>query len=223
MKLAQALEITPGVTALIGGGGKTTLLYALAQELRQCGRVIVCTSTRIYPPQTLTCVLHADEAQIAAAVSRGEPVCVAATAENGKLKAPEISFDRLRALADFVLVEADGSKGLPLKAHDVHEPVIPPQTEQIICLVGAEGFGKRIRQVAHRPQLYAERLGVSTDTVVTPELAAQFLRLEQLHTRVLVNQCDTPQTRLLARSFAEQMNTPTCMGALQKGWIECLC
>ena len=49
-KLCDLLGIRPGITALIGGGGKTTLMYHLARELRQCGTVAVTTTTRIWPP-----------------------------------------------------------------------------------------------------------------------------------------------------------------------------
>ena len=57
---------------------------------------------------------------------------------------------------------------------------------------------------------------------VTPELAAQYLNLERLHTRVLVNQCDTPELQALACRFAAQAESPVCIGALQKGWLKCL-
>ena len=53
MELRELLEIGPGLTALIGGGGKTTLMYHLASELRQQGTVLVCTTTRIWPPAHL--------------------------------------------------------------------------------------------------------------------------------------------------------------------------
>ena len=49
-KLCDLLGIRPGITALIGGGGKTTLMYHLARELRQYGTVAVTTTTRIWPP-----------------------------------------------------------------------------------------------------------------------------------------------------------------------------
>lgn len=49
MELRELLEIGPGLTALIGGGGKTTLMYHLASELRQQGTVLVCTTTKIWP------------------------------------------------------------------------------------------------------------------------------------------------------------------------------
>ena len=32
-EFAEALQVRPGLTAIIGGGGKTTLLYRLAREL----------------------------------------------------------------------------------------------------------------------------------------------------------------------------------------------
>ena len=43
MELAPLLGIQKGVTAIIGSGGKTTLLRTLASELP--GRVLLCTST----------------------------------------------------------------------------------------------------------------------------------------------------------------------------------
>ena len=49
-KLCDLLDIRPGITALIGGGGKTTLMYHLARELRARGTVAVTTTTKIWPP-----------------------------------------------------------------------------------------------------------------------------------------------------------------------------
>ena len=47
MELRELLEIGPGLTALIGGGGKTTLMYHLAAELRQQGTVLVLSLIHI--------------------------------------------------------------------------------------------------------------------------------------------------------------------------------
>ncbi len=49
MQIAPLLNIGRGVTALIGGGGKTTLLYTLTEELRKKGTVLLCTSTHHAP------------------------------------------------------------------------------------------------------------------------------------------------------------------------------
>ena len=40
-RLCDVLEVRRGVTAVIGGGGKTSLLYRLASELRERGMVLV--------------------------------------------------------------------------------------------------------------------------------------------------------------------------------------
>ena len=44
--LASALRIEPGITAIIGSGGKSTLLKTLGLELmRAGGRALRCTTT----------------------------------------------------------------------------------------------------------------------------------------------------------------------------------
>ncbi|MFR2918534.1 MAG: hypothetical protein ACLTCF_06600, partial [Eggerthellaceae bacterium] len=45
------MHIQPGFTAIIGGGGKTTLLRVLANELSAQARVIVSTSTKMMMPE----------------------------------------------------------------------------------------------------------------------------------------------------------------------------
>ena len=50
MALSELLNIQPGVTAVIGGGGKTTLLRTLGEELACKGAsVLLSTTTKIYP------------------------------------------------------------------------------------------------------------------------------------------------------------------------------
>ena len=124
MELAKALDVRPGVTAIIGGGGKTTLMECLAEELSAQARVIVCTTTHIYPEQNMPCLVSTSEAEIAAELARTRCVCVGSASESGKYSAPELPFCTLCALASYVIVEADGSKRLPLKAHAPHEETV---------------------------------------------------------------------------------------------------
>ena len=49
MELAKALDVRPGVTAIIGGGGKTTLMECLAEEQSAQAREIVSTTTQNKP------------------------------------------------------------------------------------------------------------------------------------------------------------------------------
>ena len=58
MTLSQLLDIRPGVTAVIGGGGKTTLLRTLGEELAGQHPVLLCTTTKILPFSDLPCAVR---------------------------------------------------------------------------------------------------------------------------------------------------------------------
>ena len=62
MKLAPLLKIEKGVTAIIGSGGKTTLLRTLSGELP--GRVLLCTSTHFQGYADLPTVLDPTAAEL---------------------------------------------------------------------------------------------------------------------------------------------------------------
>ena len=159
MELRELLEIGPGLTALIGGGGKTTLMYHLASELRQQGTVLVCTTTKIWPPAHLR--VCTEEGTLREELRRRGIACAGMPAEQGKLTAPAI--DGWETMADFVLVEADGSAGRPFKAHADWEPVLPEERQATVLVMGADGFGKPISRMAHRPELYARLAGATED------------------------------------------------------------
>lgn len=222
MRFADALCIRPGVTAIIGGGGKTTLMERLAQELSARARVIVCTTTHILPEKTMPCLVLPSARAISGALAQSACVCVGSVAENGKFGPPELSFDELCKLADYVIAEADGAKRLPLKAHAAHEPVVPPEANQTILVAGLSGFGKPARESVHRAQIFADALGTEQDAPVTAEAWAEFVNREALHTRALLNQADLPGGEALARRIAAGLLTPVCAGSLQKGWVICL-
>ena len=218
MELARLLCVKKGVTAVIGSGGKTSLIAALAEELSARARVIVCTTTKIFPPD-MPCVT--DE-NIACALEKDNCICVGTPAPDGKLSAPRTEISKLAELADFVLVEADGAKRMPLKAHADYEPVIPKEAQNVICVVGLMGLGKPIAQSVHRAEIFARNLGISADAIASPQLVAAHLKLENLHTRVFLNQADTETEQELGRKLAEGLDCPVCMGSLKKGWAICL-
>ena len=215
MNISALLEVEMGITALIGGGGKTTLMYTLAEELRRRGTVLVTTSTHIQRPEQYPTLLTADAAAVAAALATHGVVCVAGETAEGKLCAPALSFELLAALADFVLVEADGSKRLPLKAHAPHEPVILPNARRTVYVVGADGFGRPIRQVCHRPERYAALCGAAEDDVVTPALEAAVLHAEGYDTGwVFINKVETPEDWRNAEALAALLPGRVLAGSL---------
>ena len=222
MEWNRLLYVQRGVTAIIGSGGKTTLMYTLADELSADGRVIVCTTTHIFPPEHIPYLLAPERGAVRAALQDHRVLCVSAGTERGKLLPPNLSFSELAQLADYVLVEADGSHRRPAKAHAPYEPVVPPEAVQTICVFGLSALGQPIREGMHRAELGAQKLGVSPDEALTPELAARLLRQEGLSSCFLLNQADTPERAQLGENMAAMLGCPVCIGSLQRGILKCL-
>ena len=215
MEISALLGVERGVTALIGGGGKTTLMHTLAEELRQRGTVLITTSTHIQRPEQYPVLTAADD--VAAALVEHGAVCVAGETAEGKLCAPALSFEVLAALADFLLVEADGSRRLPLKAHAPHEPVIPPNARRTVYVVGADGLGHPIRQVCHRPERYAALCGAAEDDVVTPALEAAVLHAEGYADGwVFINKVETAEDWRSAEALAALLPGKVLAGSLRE-------
>lgn len=226
MLLRELLDIRPGVAAVIGSGGKTTLLRALGEELAAGGaRVLLCASTKMFPFPDLPCLTDAGEEALAEALERRRLVCAGSPVPGtGKLTAPAVPMARLAALADYVLAEADGAAGRPLKAHAPHEPAIPPEAGRVICVAGASGFGRPVAEAAHRPELYARLAGIAENAPAAPETEAAVLLAEAPawgpSLRVFVNQAEDEAALAAARRLAELLPWPVCAGALKRrSWI----
>jgi probable selenium-dependent hydroxylase accessory protein YqeC len=188
MMLADALDArSERVIALVGGGGKTTIMVRLAMGLAELGRrVIVTTTTRIFAPspgqveQTVVC---GDPERLVAQVREGLADCrlVAAGSridEDGKLRAiPEELVAELAKVADVVIVEADGAAGKPLKAPAPYEPVIPRSTTLVLAVVGIDAIGLVLDTVhVHRPERVAAVCGLAMGGRITPEVVAGVIR-----------------------------------------------
>ena len=211
------------MTAIIGGGGKSTLLHALADELSKHARVVVATSTKMYVPDWCPVLLSAELSDVESALATSPLVCVGSIHEpTGKLDAPRVAFSDLVDIADYVLVEADGTKKLPLKAHAEHEPVIPACTNRAVYVVGIDGVGVPISQTCHRPELYAQLASASVDERVTPEMVATVLEAESLHDVVLINKVETEFDWQKAERIAELVKTPVVAGSLWRNEFRCL-
>ena len=172
----DALAVPRGITSIVGGGGKTTLMLRLARELFDSGaRVIVTTSTHIFPPGGMKTITQGSLSKLKAVLQHERLVCLGTPSELGKLSAPTFTFAELAAIADYVLVEADGAKRLPLKAPAEHEPVIPAETKLVVAVAGMDGFGKTIQETAFRPALYAALLETNEQHRLTADDLARVL------------------------------------------------
>ena len=222
--LPQALGLRAGVAAVMGSGGKTTLLATLARQLCARGETVaLATSTRIRPFADMPLCTGADLREVAAHAAQAGAVCVGTPAEDSKLAAPRRPFYELARAVGYVLVEADGSRHLPLKAHAAHEPVIPAEAQRTVLVVGAAGFGKPVAVAAHRPELFCERAGCAPCDVATPARVARVLVAEgwcaRTGTRIVVNQADDDEALAAAQDLQARLHLPLYAASLQRGTL----
>lgn len=183
------------VISFVGSGGKTTLMFAVAKKLSLLGKkVIVTTSTKIYVPKNYPVVLSCENrSQLLKAIMASQigfslnnyNICVTGSLclkkdpyEPQKICSYEhcgfTARDFLN-LADFVLIEADGSKHKPLKFPGANEPVIPQESDLVIAVAAMWCTGQAISQVCHRYDLACRFLSrqygyeIGKDHIVTRE------------------------------------------------------
>ena len=237
--LASTLKIEPGITAIIGSGGKSTLLKTLGLELmRAGGRVLLCTTTHMFPVAGVpwdgssrrldaapwkpgAAHVPGCTCEACTGFARGS-ICQAGVLnpQTGKLSAPAEPLGELAQCFDYVLAEADGSKRLPLKAHAAWEPVVPAGTANVVWVVGASGLGKPVAEVVHRPEVFCERCGCEPTDTATPErvtmaLNAELQMLNLSNARIMLNQVDTLADPTMADCFEAALGRPLIATSLQ--------
>jgi molybdenum cofactor cytidylyltransferase len=190
MLISRALRLQrKDVVALVGGGGKTTAMFRLADELSRRGdRVVTTMTTRIFVGQLARAPAHLiwqEPASLAEPfhelLARFGHVLLAGGVSVEQDKVSGLSPELVHRVAadpavDFVIVEADGSRRLPFKAPADHEPVIPNDTTIVVPIAGMDVLGLPLTpENVHRPHLVAALTGATLGDPVTPELIASVL------------------------------------------------
>jgi probable selenium-dependent hydroxylase accessory protein YqeC len=164
------------LVSIVGGGGKSTLLFLLAQQLS--GRRLVTTTTKMGAAQTggLAALIDPSDDQVRSGLDEVDCLAVWQSRTSNKLLGirPE-RCDQLFAIADHVVVEADGAAGRPFKAPRSLEPVIPGSTTVLVASMGADALGRVIADRCHRPLRVAAVAGCSPYERLTPSAAAKVL------------------------------------------------
>lgn len=184
---------------LVGGGGKTTVMYELAAAWAASGRkVLVLTSTHILRPADGS--FAADAAAVQKLWQQGRYAVIGTPeAATGKLTAPpQFLYEAMKPQADVILCEADGSKHQPCKAPAEHEPVLLPDSDIVLAVAGMDALGCSLAQACQRPQPAAELLGCSLDSVIDEQMLAVLLLSEQGARKnvgarayyIVLNKCD---------------------------------
>lgn len=165
---------------LVGGGGKTTVMYELAAAWAACGcKVLVLTSTHILQPADGS--FAADAAAVHNLWQHGR-YAVIGTPElaTSKLTAPpQDLYETLQPQADVILCEADGSRHHPCKVPAAHEPVLLPDCDIVLAVAGMDALGRSLVQACQRPQLAAELLGCGAEKILDAQMLTVLLLSEK--------------------------------------------
>ena len=166
-----------GVVTIYGAGGKTSLMETLACELTARKKTVIqTTTTKIFRPDGVPVVIGDDYAavreQVGAAIdSRGLAVLGAALLPEDKLAGidptwPESLLDH--HIADYVIVEADGSARKPIKGYASYEPVFPTRSDLLIPVLGIEAIGQPVTSDnVHRSDAFCKLTGAQPGETLT--------------------------------------------------------
>jgi probable selenium-dependent hydroxylase accessory protein YqeC len=182
---AFGIAHSAGVVALVGAGGKTSLMYALAHEIQGRGQtVITTTTTKIRPPnpEQSPCLILTDQDpgrdQLRALLKQWGHVTLAGSV---------LSMDKLQGvsaeivglcskLARWVLVEADGASGKPIKAPEQWEPVVPSLATLVVPVVGLDCVSQPATEdTVFRLERFLDVTGSIRGDVITPRMIADLL------------------------------------------------
>lgn len=189
--------------AVIGAGGKTTLLWKLAKEFAGLGeRVLVTTSTRIFRPTSIESDRFVSPTNAGALrealAQRGITTAGYPNAE-GKCVglSPELFAEAQKSTAR-ILYEADGAKRLPIKLHRAGEPVIHPGTDATVIVLGLSALGQPAERVCHRWEL-SEKFAADPAHLIDEQDILALVRESveasgqpRDRVRILLNQADLP-------------------------------
>ena len=152
--LWNALTIVPDrkqSIAVVGGGGKTSLIFRLCEEMVSTGKkVIVTTTTHMaYEPERP----FAEEGNAQQIQQNIEEYgyTVAASLDQNKSKIGSLTEEAL----------------VPLKVPGEWEPVIPDFTDLVVGVIGMDAVGQMIRESCHRPERVAAFLNKEQTDPVT--------------------------------------------------------
>ena len=248
ISLRQALMLpNSGVISLVGSGGKTSLMFKLAHELAITGEsVLTTTTTKIFEPgpDQSSCVIVSDSvtsllAQAGEVIDKHPHITMARDRLPEQDKLVGFEAETINALWNshlfrWVVVEADGAAGRPLKAPADHEPVIPACTSCLVGLAGLSGIGRPLNdQWVFRPGRFAELAGMSrNDSVTEAALADVFTHKNGIFKNapaqavriVFLNQADTPEScgagQRIARLLKEKTDTKMNRVVIGQTWAD---
>src|SRR5690349_15315463 len=223
LSLAQALRANSSAcVAFIGSGGKTTAMIQLARQLPS--PVIVTATSHLGAWQLELADQHiiADTPDPIEKLVHGLKGVILVTGEIDGDRTKPINNNVMNWLQRYcryhslpLLIEADGSRGKPLKAWADHEPPIPEFVEVVVQVVGLTGLGQPLNEEnVHRSEIFSRLSGLNIGETVTPDSLVRVLiqreaGLKNIPTNarkiILLNQADTHELQSAAQGLTQAL------------------
>ena len=161
------------IISVIGSGGKTTYIHELKDKYVSLNKsVLMCTTTHMLIEEGTLVDPRYDE--IMHRIEMYGYCHVGNRCDEFKIGAlDEDLLNRLKQVVDVILIEADGSKHLPLKFPNVNEPVIDPDTDEVVLISNLNGLNKPVKEVVHRYEL----TNLDPNEFVTPRIIQDLIRV----------------------------------------------
>ncbi len=203
-KLSEALGVNQAggqTVAFVGAGGKTTAIYHLAEELAAMGkRVIITTTTHMFLPSNYGVLEENEDGLLKMLDLHGIAVTGTPCGDGKMTKVSDSFYLKMKDMADYILVEADGSKRLPIKVPGRNEPVLPSDTDLVVIVAGLSCLSRPLTEVCHRQERAAEILGCQLIHQIDTFDVAKLIKTGycddiNLPYRILLNQCDNKEQR----------------------------
>lgn len=194
---------SPQVISIVGGGGKTSFIYTLADELVENGKkTIITTTTHMRVPKKR---LSSNLNEILDSLNQYG--CAVAGQNPFRKRMCTVDDDVYKEMckeADVVLVEADGAKRLPVKAPDLsHEPVIPANNTYTVAIAGMSAIGSPMEEVCFRLEQIKKIVEIEDFTrPLTEELLAKILVGGYQVDTYILNQVDSDEVLKKAEQVA---------------------
>lgn len=230
LKLLQIDYEKYPVIAVVGGGGKTSLIYRLTKELVNLGKkVIIATTTHMAYDLDAPFAPDGEEGILKEKLQEyGYAVAAKLEKESGKFASLEGGrLEKLKDQCDVLLIEADGAKQKPIKVPEEWEPVIPAFADLVISVIGLDCLGKPICQTAHRMERTSSFLSKSLDAPITPEdivkiatsICGLYKNVEDRVYRVYLNKSDVLKEDTCAKEIVQKLtrsDTVAAYGSLKE-------
>lgn len=222
MELKKALRLgeRPRL-ALVGSGGKSTALFQLAREIET--PVLVCATTHLSLEQIALADHHFILERIEDTNFLIERPLFGVVLLTGTIRGqrtqglPSEIMEWLHQFCGYrslpMLIEADGSRQMPLKAPAEHEPVIPDFVDAVVVVAGMQAVGQPLNAAnVFRPERFASLSGLPLNGEITPQALASVLVHpqgglkgipEKARKMLLLNQADDASMQGSAREIAK--------------------